>query len=199
MRYNHYLCSGYAKQIKECSAHYITESKLAELVLCEIKKVVLFANKDFEHFKAIVSNQIISSNAKRLAQIEKELSALNLELDELQNTLSLLYMDKLKGNVSQEVFILLSEENAKKQNSLKSQRIELNEEAVKIKKSSSDVNHFFSIVSKYECVETLNYDVLHSLVERIKVYEGVGTRKSRNYNVDVYFVGVGVIDLENFD
>lgn len=199
VRYNHYLCSGYAKQIKECSAHYITESKLAELVLCEIKKVVLFANKDFEHFKAIVSNQIISSNAKRLAQIEKELSALNLELDELQNTLSLLYMDKLKGNVSQEVFILLSEENAKKQNSLKSQRIELNEEAVKIKKSSSDVNHFFSIVSKYECVETLNYDVLHSLVERIKVYEGVGTRKNRNYNVDVYFVGVGVIDLENFD
>ncbi len=146
-----------------------------------------------------MSNQIISSNAKRLAQIEKELSALNLELDELQNTLSLLYMDKLKGNVSQEVFILLSEENAKKQNSLKSQRIELNEEAVKIKKSSSDVNHFFSIVSKYECVETLNYDVLHSLVERIKVYEGVGTRKNRNYNVDVYFVGVGVIDLENFD
>lgn len=199
-KHNHYMCSGYAKQIKDCTAHYINEIKLTELVLNEIRRMLSIAGKDFEQFKIIVSKQLLSSNTKRLAQTEKELTEVTGKLGEMQETLSALYMDKLKGNISQDVFNLISEENAKQQNALKSRVIDLNEEAVKIKKSSSDVNHFFSIVSRYDIVETLTYDILHDLVERVEVHEGVGTtKKNKVYDVDVFFVGVGLIDLDGLD
>ncbi len=198
-RHNHYLCSGYAKQIKECTSHYIRESKLTELVLEKVRKIISIAENDFEKFKTSISKQILSSNSKRLSQIEKELSKVRTNLEEMQSTLSILYMDKLKGNVTQEVFNLLSEENARQQKSHKAQITMLNEEAVKIKKSSSDVNHFFSIVSKYDYVERLTYDILHDLVERVEVHEGTGTKKNKSYQVDVYFVGVGLIKLDDWD
>jgi len=198
-RYNHYLCSGYAKQIKECTSHYIRENKLTELALEEIRKMISIAENDFEKFKTCISKQILSSNSKRLSQIEKELSKTRASLEKMQSTLSILYMDKLNGNVTQEVFNLLSEENARQQKSHKAQITMLNEEAVKIKKSSSDVNHFFSIVAKYDYVESLTYDILHDLVERVEVHEGTGTKKNKSYKVDVYFVGVGLINLDELD
>lgn len=77
--------------------------------------------------------------------------------------------------------------------------IELAEEAVKIKKSSSNVNRFFSALSKYDDIGTLNYEMLHELIERIEVHEGIGTKKNKTYTVDVYFVGVGLIDLEKLE
>lgn len=196
---DHYLCSGYAKQIKDCTAHYINANKLEKLVLEKIRKLITMAEDDFESLKNGISKQILSSNAKRLMQIEKELAKITADLDEMQTTLSSLYTDKLKGNVTQEVFNLLSEENAKQQKAFKERIVNLNDEAVKIKKSSRDVNRFFSIIAKYDCVENLNYDLLHELVERVEVHEGIGTRKNKTYQVDVFFSGIGLISLEDLD
>lgn len=199
---SHYLCSGYAKQIKDCTAHYISASKLEQIVFEKIKKLISIAEYDFVKLKSSISKQILSSNAKRLMQIEKELIKTSANLEEMQATLSSLYMDKLKGNVTQDVFNLLSEENAKQQKVFKEKIVVLNSEAVEIKKSSSDVNHFFSIIEKYkyDCVETLTYDMLHDLVERVEVHEGIGSsRKNKTYQVDVFFVGVGLISLDGLD
>lgn len=193
---SYYVCSGYAKQIKECSSHYIREETLSKCVLLEIKKLIDKANSDFDTFKNEISKQILSCNSIRLKHLDKEMQHTKEKLDELQSTLSLLYMDKLKENVTQEVFTLLSEENAKQQKILKNHIEELNNEVVEIKKSSSSVNHFFSTISNYKSIDTLNYDVLHSLVERIEVHEGVGAnRKRKKHQIDIYYIGVGLINL----
>lgn len=198
-RKNHYVCSGYAKQIKECTAHYIQENKLCEIVLKKINVLLRIAASDIDGLKTTVSKQILSSNTKRLVQIEAELSETEKQLRELQDTLSCLYMDKLKNNVTQEVFTLLSESNAKQQQSLKQCIDDLNDEAVKIKKSSSNVNRFFSTLAEYDTIDVLDYETLHDLIERIEVHEGIGMRKQKTYDIDIYFVGVGLIDLEGLD
>lgn len=196
---SHYICSGYAKQIKGCTAHYINASKLEQIVCEKIQRLLLVAENNFENLKVGISKQILSSNAKRLRQIEKEYAEITLKLEEMQSTLSNLYMDKLKGNVTQNVFNLLSEENAKRQNLCKERIISLNEEAVKIKKSSNDVNRFFSILERYDKINKLSYSVLHDLVERVEIHEGTGTRKNKTYQVDVFFIGVGLISLDDLD
>lgn len=197
---NNYVCSGYAKQIKDCSAHYIQEKRLCEIVYEKINSLLRLAASDLVSLKNMVNKQILSTNTKRLEQIEDELSEKEKQLGELQDTLSCLYMDKIKNNITQEVFTLLSENNAKQQQELKQNINDLNDEAVKIKKSSSSVNRFFSTLAEYDMIDALNYDVLHTLVERIEVHEGVGeNRKRKSYVVDVYFIGVGLIDLEGLD
>ena len=193
---HHYMCSSYSKQLKECTAHYIRESVLSQLVLDQVKTITSLASEDLERVKKIIGKKILNNNERMMKQLQKELVSLTEELDEQRSTLSALYMDKLKGNVTQEVFGLLSAENAKQQKILKEKIELLNEQAVEIKKSSKDVNRFFSIISKYENVDALDYDILHELIERVEVYEGVGeSRKRKSYHVDVYFFGVGLIDF----
>jgi DNA invertase Pin-like site-specific DNA recombinase len=198
--FNHYVCSGYAKQIKDCTAHYIREEVLKQIVLEKIQKLFAKASSDLDGFKNAIGKQVLKSNTKRLAQIEKEVETATQAIVEMQQTLTAIYMDKLKGNITQEVFGLLSAENAKQQRTLTEKIDLLNEEAVEIKKSSSEVNRFFSIIAKYDSVDTLTYDILHELVERVEVHEGVGkTRKSKTYQVDVFFKGIGLIGLDDLD
>jgi Fe2+ transport system protein B len=198
--FNHYVCSGYAKQIKDCTAHYIREDVLKQIVLEKIQKLFAKASSDLEGFKNAIGKQVLKNNTKRLTQIEKEVEADTQSVEQMQQTLTAIYMDKLKGNITQEVFGLLSAENAKQQRTLTEKIDLLKEEAVEIKKSSSEVNRFFSIIAKYDSIDTLTYDILHELVERVEVHEGVGkTRKSKTYQVDVFFKGIGLIGLDELD
>lgn len=195
----HYLCSGYAKQIKDCTAHYIREDLLSEFVFEKIQILTKKATENFSGFKDVISNQLLKENSKRLGEIERDFSFKKKKLEELQSTLSMLYMDKLKDNVTQEVFTLLSEENAKQQKALKEELDVLQNESLEIKKSSVSVNSFFSKIADCKDTTVLTYDLLHDLIDRIEVHEGVGTRKNKVYQIDVYFTGVGLIDFDCLD
>ncbi len=193
---SYYVCSGYAKQIKECTSHYITEAELSRLVLEKIQKILSLSADNLENFQKQVSKQKLSDSAKQLKEISTKQEEVTKKLADLQEMLSSLYIDKLHNNITQDVFTLLAEENAKKQSELKLEKSLLDDEIIEVKKSSAQLGKFFAALDKIGEIENLNYDVLHQFVERVDVYEGVGTKKNRTYKVDVYFVGVGLIDLD---
>lgn len=196
---DYYICSGYSKQIKECTSHYIRESVLSDIVLKRIQDVFHNAKSDEDGLKKSINSQILKANNSRLNEIQKEIKNSEHEVEELQSMLHNLYKDKISGNVTQEVFYLLSAENVKKQNSARSRITELSQETADIKKSNQDVNRFFSVVSKYDCIDELTFDVLHDFVSKVVVHEGTpmnGKKRIKEYVVDIYFVGVGLINLD---
>lgn len=190
-----YMCSGYTKYLNKCTSHYIAENILIEIVYAKLKRVLSKYNKDQTLFKAAISKQIICSNSQKSSELEREYSMTSLQIEEHQNTLSQLYKDKIQKNISQEVFTLLSEDIAKKQKVLKSKLENLNQELISINKSSNKVESFFAKLNKIdEIPKELSYELVHDLIERIEVYEGVGGRKKKTYAADIYFTGVGIID-----
>lgn len=196
---DYYICSGYSKQIKECTSHYIREKKLSEIVLKRIQSVFHKAKSDEEEMKKEINSQILKTNNSRLNEIQKEIKKSEADIEELQEMLHNLYKDKISGNVSQEVFYLLSAENAKKQNADRAKIAELSQESAEIRKSNQDVNRFFAVVAKYDCIDELTYDVLHDFVSKVVIHEGTpadGKRRIKEYVVDIYFVGVGLINLD---
>lgn len=197
---NHYVCSGYSKQFETCSAHYIRESVLNELVLESLNALIQKLGEDPKKLRADVSKQVIIHNSQDLSRIEMKLSEARKKFDESQELLNHLYTDKINGEITQSVFNLIAEKNSKQQYELKQLISDLNCKAEKIKKSSRSLNLFFSILSKYDKIETLDYDTLHDLIERIEVHEGTGVnRKRKTYKIDIYYMGVGLIDLDELD
>lgn len=176
---SYYVCSGYAKQIKECTSHYITETELSRLVLERIQKILSLSADNLENFQKRVSKQKLSDSAKQLKEISARQEKVTKKLADLQEMFSSLYIDKLHNNITQDVFTLLVEENAKKQSELKLEKSLLDDEIIEVKKSNAQLGKFFTALEKIGEIESLNYDVLHQLVERVDVYEGVGSKKIR--------------------
>lgn len=195
----YYVCSGYAKYLKDCSAHYIGEEKLKNLVFSEINRLFHYAKKDYDKFKSSINRQVISINANNLNSIEKDIAGTKQKIGELQESLSSMYMDKIKGNITLKVFNSLSEENVKQQNNLKEKIEILESEALAVKKSSSSVKDFLICLEKHISIDELTYDLLHDLIEKIEVHEGVGTKKKKVHQIDIYYKGIGLIDIEDLN
>lgn len=200
---NYYICSGYGKQIRECTSHYIKEDQLTNLVLKKLQKLLAKSDSDFENLKKNLCHQTMQDNANRLTKLEQSLSEMQQEKIELQVTLDKLYADKIRGDLPQDIFLLLAESNSEKRKSLQERMHKTMERAADIKQSSANVGKFFSMLSKYSLAdaETLDYKMLYDLVERVEIYDIDDWQKGKEkrYRIDVHFSGIGFVDVDLLD
>ena len=74
---NHFTCRTYKKDGAEvCSAHYIREVALKEIVLETIRRATEFARSDPERFAAYIQQKQSTEVAKEIRGLERELSTI---------------------------------------------------------------------------------------------------------------------------
>ncbi len=200
---NYYICSGYGKQVQECTSHYIRETQLTDLVLKKLQKLLAKSDSDFEGLKKYLYRQTMQDNANRLAKLEQSLAEMQQEKVELQITLDKLYADKISGDLPQDIFLLLAESNSEKRKDLQERMHKTMECVADIKQSNANVGKFFSRLSKYSLAdaETLDYKMLHDLVERVEIHDNGDKQrgKEKHYKIDVHFFGIGFVDVDLLD
>lgn len=191
-----YVCCGYRKKIKECTSHYVRESFLIEEVLRKIQIASCEAKSNSELFKKKIKAEVMQKTQSCQLDIQKKLSTSQKRVEELDKLIQNLYVDKIKGDVPQDVFLNLSQQFIAEQHSVSEEIQALSQEENEVFKKSQDINRFFEVINRYDCIDKLTYEILHDFVEKIEVHEGVKVGRCKRTSIDIYFVGVGLL---NFD
>lgn len=106
-----------------------------------------------------------------------------------------MYEDKVKGNVTQDVFANLTKKYSDEKTELFAEREMLNRGENERKQFVKKFNHFIAIVENIESVSEVTPNILRELIEKIEVFDGERLPKSRmkSAKIKVYFIGIGAL------
>ena len=106
-----------------------------------------------------------------------------------------MFEDKVKGDITQDVFANLSKKYADEKVELLDEREMLNRGENERKQFVKKFNHFLAFVENIESVNEVTPDLLRELIDKIEVFEGERIPKSRmkSAKIKVRFLGIGAL------
>ena len=192
---DHYVCSSYKSGRGTCSAHYIREDVLRELVLERIRAVNAYIQQDVEGFqeewlqcRRSDQERNIRENRKRVEQAKKRLA----DLDVL---LSRLYEDFVLGDLSKERYKKMTADYEAEQERLKLE-IEVTKEWLETQETmSADVDAFVALTQKYVDVPELTPTIVNEYIKKIEVFAPDKSSGKRVQKVKIYFNFVDDVEI----
>jgi len=187
-----YICGNYARAGKSvCSIHTINEPILMQLVLEEIRNHAKAVAFDEQRVMSTILNSkdndkivIDKFNRKQLRVFEDRLA----EIDEILRTL---YKDRVKGIVTEEMFMNMTEDYDRDRSIAKNAVQEYREKIERFDHETCDVTAWIQTIRKYSEIEELNREVLIDLIDKIEIFEAekIGTHRVCKINIVYRFVG----------
>lgn len=156
----------------KCSGHYIQSSKVEELVLNSIKKMVDAVLND-EKCKNEIYELINNSESlnKRINQLNFNISELNNEINSASDKFKLLYADRVSGVISKNEFIVLKRDFSnsveKKEEKLKTLKNELSE----LKRNNTKTIDVDKTISRYYDCSVLTSEMVEDFIDYVEVSE----------------------------
>lgn len=195
---DHYVCSSYKSGRGMCSAHYIREDVLREMVLERIRAVNEYIRNDVEgfqeewlHCRRADQEQSIRDDKKRVEQAKKRLADLDI-------IISRLYEDFVLGNLGQERYKKMSADYEAEQERLKLE-IEVTEEWVEQQNEMNDgLDAFIALTKKYVDVTELTPTIVNEYIKKIEVFAPDKSSGKRRQKIKIYFNFVDEVDIPVF-
>ena len=192
---DHYRCSSYKHDTSLCTAHYITDEVLQNLVLENIQKVISYM-KNYEDL--FIKEQLAKSTQdeiKKISKNKKELEKAKNRIIEIDNLFMHIYEDNVSGKITDDRFRNLSFNYDKEQQELKLKIEQLSKDIENTEKKDTDVTQFISNVKKYTEIEHLTAEILNELIERIVIHQQEKIDGKKTQEIDIYYRGVGIISF----
>ncbi len=168
---NSFRCGHYESRKSDCTAHYIKETVIDEVVLQSLRKVTTFARERSEEFY----NMAMSNGEKEAMEQFKDTEKLRNEYEsriaQLENAISTLYMDRVTGRVTPERYDSLAGGYEKEQSELKEKVHKLDSKANVISAREKCVRDFIANAKKIVKVTEVTPATLRAFINRIEVYE----------------------------
>ena len=190
-----YVCCHYKSNRGTCTAHYIREDVLREIVLERIRVVNEYIRDDVDAFqeewlqcRRTDQERSIRDDKKKVEQAKKRLSDLDV-------IISWLYEDYVLGNLSQDRYKKMSADYEAEQERLKLE-IEVIEEWVEQREEMNDgLDAFIVLTQKYVDVEELTQTIVNEYIKKLVVYAPDKSSGKRTQKVKIYFNFVDDVDI----
>ena len=183
----HMMCSTYAHDSDECTAHYIRTCVLTEIILGELNKLSQFVRDNEDEFVSRAMSNTATAQDGEIQTAKKALKQAEKRINELDDLFERLYEDNVSGKISDERFATMSARYEAEQSRLKADAAKLSETISRKEQKNNDVMSFVSIVKKYEEFTELTPEIMHELIDRIIVHAPEGSRGNRTQQVDIHF------------
>jgi DNA invertase Pin-like site-specific DNA recombinase/tetrahydromethanopterin S-methyltransferase subunit G len=181
-----------------CTAHYTPVSLVNDSVLAYIRVFAAKA-KEHEHDLETYARRFAGKNDdKALQHSQTEINRINKRIRELDTIVERLFEEYALGNIGAERFQSMSGKYEQEHSNLKERLDALNKKVDEQKDAVGDTMRFLQEILPYTEAETLNREMLLTLVDRIVAHEGSGWRHRRTQKLEIYFRFVGAIDPELF-
>ena len=190
-----YVCCHYKSNRGTCTAHYIREDVLREIVLERIRAVNEHIRDDVDAFqeewlqcRRTDQERSIRDDKKKVEQAKKRLSDLDVIISQL-------YEDYVLGNLSQDRYKKMSADYEAEQERLKLE-IEVIEEWVEQREEMNDgLDAFIVLTQKYVDVEELTQTIVNEYIKKIVDYAPDKSSGKRTQKVKIYFNFVDDVDI----
>ena len=191
--YNHFACRTYKKKGAEvCSAHYIRECVLDEIVLEDIRRVTAMARENTAEFASYIENRRSDEIRREIRRLETELAGMQKRSSELDTIFKRLYEDSVLGRITPDQFQTLSASYALEQEQLKTSIPQQEIVIQKMKEPVCGTDNFISKAKRYTDISELTPELLRLFIQKIVVHEkDVKWSKHAEQTVEIYYTDIG--------
>lgn len=192
---DHYVCSSYKSGRGTCSAHYIREDVLRELVLERIRAVNAYIRQDVEGFQEEWLQCRRSDQERSIREDRKRVEQAKKRMADLDVLLSRLYEDFVLGDLNKERYKKMTADYEAEQERLKLE-IEVTEEWLETQETmSADVDAFVALTQKYVDVPELTPTIVNEYIKKIEVFAPDKSSGKRVQKVKIYFNFVDDVEI----
>ncbi len=190
--YKSYMCGSYSRSGKgACSSHIIYINRLSEIIIADIKQKAAMVESDEDSLLERVGQTRAAESQSQLAALNAAKRTAENRHDELDRLIQSLYVDKVKGKISEDVC-------ARMINNYEAERREQTEQAQAVaaqiegfQAERSNAQEWIAAIRQFKDIETLDRDILLKLVDKIEIGEReiIGNQKQREIRIHYKFVG----------
>ena len=190
-RQDHYVCNQYKSGRGTCSAHYIREDVLRELVLERIRAVNAYIRQDVEGFQEEWLQCRRSDQERSIREDRKRVEQAKKRLADLDVMISRLYEDFVLGDLPKERYKKMTADYEAEQKRLKLE-IEVTEEWVENRET---MDAFIALTQKYLDVPELTPTIVNEYIHKIEVFAPDKSGGKRVQKVKIYWNFVDDVEI----
>ena len=190
----YFFCSSYRKNSDVCSAHYIREKVVDQLVLESMQRIMLNVQVFEKEFARKQMACYTEDKKKRLAAKRRELEKAQKRIAEIDTLIQKIYEDNASGKLSDERHMTLSTSYEAEQQMLKAAVPEMQAYLETETDKTVNLQQFIRKVKKITELKVLTPELIHEFVEKIVVYAPKYLDGKRIQIVDIHYSGVRILD-----
>ena len=177
----------------QCSAHFIREEALRDMVLEHIRRVLRYIQQFESGFVRIKYEQSFEERRKELTEMKREIVKAKQRIGELDLLFKRIYEDNVIGKLSDERFQAMSGDYEAEQRQLKADVARMAEDIARGEAVTADFQAFLTNVRKYTDISELTPTVLNEFISRIEVHAPEKVNGKRFQQIDILYNAVGMI------
>ena len=188
----YFFCSGYRKNTDLCSAHYIREKVVAQLVLEGLQRLLWYVQVYEERFAQEQMERFGLQEKRELTAKRRELDKAKQRVSEIDQLIQKSYEDMSKGLLSEERFatLSLSLEAEQKQLKMAIPAMEASLDATTDK--AADLQRFIERARQVTRLTELTPEIVHEFIEKIVVSRPDKVDGKRHQRVDIHYNTIGL-------
>ncbi len=192
----YFNCSNYSGDRGSCHAtHYIRVDFLEQVVLGEMKRLMLFARRHENAFAELAMGYSLKASQDERDMKQKVLYAKNARIREIDRLIERLYEDNVAGRVSDERFTRMTASYESEQSALMEEANAFTAELAKVNDSAMTTVNFLSTVRKYTRAKKLTQLMLSELIARIEVYHAEKMDGKKIQRLKIHYHCIGDLDI----
>ena len=189
----YFFCSSYRKNSEVCSAHYIREKVVEQIVFESMQRILLNVQAFKKEFARKQMDCYTEDKKKQLAAKHRELSRAKKRIAEIDTLIQKIYEDNASGKLSDERYATLSLSYEEEQKTLKAAVPELQSFLETETDKTESLQCFIQKVKQITELKVLTPELIHEFVDRIVVYAPRYLDGKRVQLLDIYYSGVGIL------
>ena len=189
----YFFCSSYRKNSEVCSAHYIREKVVEQIVLESMQRILLNVQVFEKEFARKQMDCYTEDKKKQLAAKHRELSRAKKRIAEIDTLIQKIYEDNASGKLSDERYATLSLSYEEEQKTLKAAVPELQSFLETETDKTESLQRFIQKVKQVTELKALTPELIHEFVDKIVVYAPRYLDGKRVQLLDIYYSGVGIL------
>ena len=192
---DHYRCARYKSNTGDCTAHFIREETLQQIVRQRIFAVTALFFDDITAFMDFIRRQRYDEAEKEMKRKRREVGQAKKRIAELDQIFKRIYEDDINGTISHERFLKLSAEYEAEQRELTEKVNTEQREVDTYEQDKSDFDSFAAVIRKYVGITELTPTIVNEFIKKIVVHAPEKIDGKRFQKVDIVFNFVGEVHL----
>lgn len=192
---DHYTCAKYKAGRGECTAHYIREEVLRDIVLERIQAVTAYVRKDAEGFQEEWMQATRDTQAKNIRQDQKQLAQAQKRLADIDKLITRLYEDHVLGSLPEDRYQKMTADYEAEQENLRTEITVLEEWIETQQEANDNYDRFAALVEKYVDIPVLTPTIVNEFIKKIIVHAPDKSCGKRKQEIEIIFNFVGQVDI----
>lgn len=196
---DHHVCSQYKSGRGDCSAHYIREEVLRDLVLERIQAVNAYIHENAESFQEEWMQCQRDGQEKSIREDRKRIAKAKKRLSDIDTLLTSIYEDSVLGNLSKERYQQMSENYEAEQEQLKTEIAVLEELVETREETNHNYDQFHAMTEKYVDVKESTPTLVNEYIKKIIIYAPDKSTGKRRQKIKIIFNFVDEVDISTIN